>query len=301
MEQVSNVDYKMEIRQEIAFDTDIFRELLLKSNEDFNNVYFELIKILERIQDFHEIAINSKWLSEIEVLETLNIDYNLLNIFQQLLLRNDRIKFLHVNSDESSDKDIYEIANALFQNILVSDKNNNVKYKLNKYNKTQFISDNYNNDCVLFRLPKTTDYNSGDILKNLNFFGFYLKNCNFIEFVDPYLIQPNYNSSLDFTLCILDQISGDLDVCFHYDIDKSINSEYENFCKIIKSHKPNIRICSPQRYNKKNNHDRFIIINKEFFSLKFTSSFNNIVKNKKVFNIKKNFSIIIKKGRLYQD
>lgn len=285
-------------KQKIAFDVNVFKELLSNANKDINYFYLELPKVISQIQDYHNLTCNLKWLSDVELLKTLNIDYNILNQFYQLLLRNDKIKFYNINDMDNSDEYVYKMANVLPQKILVSNKNQDVAYKLNIYNEQQFVSKDYKNNCVLYRLPKILRYTSGDILNDFNFMGFYFNDCTLVEFIDSYLLKPNYNSSLDLILSFLGQIKEGTNVRFHYDIANSKDFEYNLFCNDIKDAYPFLKLCKPKQKNGKY-HDRFIIIDENKYSMTFTASFNNIEKKINVFEVNKSFEIIIEEGRLY--
>jgi hypothetical protein len=283
-------------RQEIAFDVDVFKEILSNPLEKIDFPYRILYEILNFIRKYHNIVFNKKWLEEIEMIGDLITDQNTRKYFMQLLLTDLKVENSSVNKNDKTDDYIYNIAKYLQQKILITNKNKDTDYKLNTYSDIQFVSDNYKNDCVLFRLPKTLEYTYDEELENFNFLGFYLKDCSLIEFVDKYIDD----SSVEFIFSILNQLDKDTKVYLHYDILNSTFFKYEDFRKNAKAKYPNLKFYKkPIPYIKEKKHDRLIIIGKNKYSIKFTTSFNNIEKNEGKYKVKKSFTIIIKEGRLY--
>jgi len=302
MEQNINFGIDSSImKQDIALDIDMFKEILSRPKEGNNSPYTALYEVYKKILEYHNIACNSKWADEIDIIEKAITDQTTKDYFGQFLIRDSRINKIKVNDDDTTDEYIYNIAKCLQQKILVTNKDKDTDYKLNAYNEQQFVSDKYKNDCVLYRLPKILGYTSGDIFNDFNFLSFYFNDCTLVEFIDAFLLdpcKPNYNSSLDFILSFLGQIKEGTNIRFHYDIANSKDFEYKLFCNEIKKAYPSLKLCKPEQKNGKN-HDRFIIIDKNKYSMTFTASFNNIEKKINVFEVNKTFKIIIEEGRLY--
>ena len=84
-----------------------------------------------------------------------------------------------------------------------------------------------------------------------------------------------------------------------------INPLQKKFRQIIKKKYLEIKFNDFKEYNDENNdvnHDRFIIINTDEISIRFTTSFNNLRQNEDgSYYVKDSFAIVFTRGREYYD
>lgn len=289
------------MRQKIVFDLNIIKDIIELSKSDYIMALIEFNSIIDKIKNYHDTVYNLNWLNELENMINENMDFNLRDLFKQVLLRKD-IMNLYLSNLILDNNSLYKYKLASNQpdKILISDNCEPNEFDLNIYNKEIFVNEPNKNNCILYRIPKYFQYNAGDTINGFDILRFYLENSSLIEIIDPYLLEQK-NTTYQLIESFLKQTGNEIKLRFYYHFNKDTKEEYKNLKKRILQKFPNINILNPKPYNNIDNHDRFIIVNKDLFSIRFSCSFNNLVFHDNYFRIKSNFTINIVEGREYED
>ncbi|HMU44266.1 MAG TPA: hypothetical protein PKA80_13285 [Ignavibacteriaceae bacterium] len=293
--------------QPIALNTKVIADLI----NDWVNVKSQrsFFKLTENLEQFHQVYIDknesgSKWLDEFrEIRDSIN-DQNIKRIFDDLIgPRN--IKYFPVTLTQLENY-FFEVTSQTPDKIGISNSTA-ILDELMFYDLSKFNSNEYDSDCRLFRLPKTITFTPGKELKNYYFLKPYLQIAKKLEFCDPFLFN-NFVYDDDYTF-----VRGVIQNCPKlseleiYCTPSNTNPLQKKFKKFIENYNKNITFSYFKTYNssKKNknvNHDRFIIVDTNKISIRFTTSFNNLRKTSSGgFKAKDSFLIEFSSGRKYYD
>ncbi len=290
------------MKQKITFDIAVFNDIIRKSKDDLYLAEMDFFEIVSTIRKFHHTLRNSFWKSDLEYLFLNDIEHNLKDKFMQCLFRADFMNYIDVNYNEDDKGDyLYKLALSQDDRILISDKTDYHSSDLNIYNRNEFINDSQSNDSLLYRIPKTNYFRAKSILNNFNLLKFYLSDCTLLEIIDPYLLKNSYIPAFNFISAILQLINHDLKIRCYYFFDKYSENEYDRLIDKLSMDNKNIEFLKPKHYYDENNHTRYLIINKDLFTIEFNASFNNFNKVNNGFHVSKGFSINIVEGRHYED
>jgi len=298
--------------QPLAFQLDLLEELVEKlQNGDYNTIslYFKLIT---KLKDFHVIYFDNSvdqngsiWFEKyVNILENAKVNkqiaFNYLNgTFIREFVKMEKVNINQINEDNID----YQIAQATPDKLLLCKKNVEKNINLNYYSSDRFINEKYGQDCILYRLPKNQEFRAGSVIKNFDFLKPYFRNCKNIEIFDNYLFRKRTNKvDSDFIRDIIKLVEWRSDLKIYFDMNPLSLSLFNEFKECIHSVNPNIIINKPEQYSKQRNHDRFIILDKDRISLRFTTSFNNYKRDESGFyKVLDNSSIIYTRGRSYED
>ena len=151
-------------------------------------------------------------------------------------------------------------------------------YDLSVFNSNEWVA-----QCLLFRVPKTIHILPSYTFHNLRIFSPYLRTAEEIEFCDLFLFESAkfFESETNFVFEVLSLCKESVKVKIHCRPNPT-NISQRKFEKEIKNRFRKIKFDGFFKYNLPNknvNHDRFIIVNLNEYSIRFTSSFNNLSKN----------------------
>ncbi|MCR4417583.1 MAG: hypothetical protein NUV92_07545 [Ignavibacteria bacterium] len=296
------------MKQPIVLDPEVIFTLL--NNRDvLDNGYnfFRLIKILKEhhIIVFDNNSGTSIWLNEFE-----KIKNSLKNKYESQFLNYINPKHLNfafyiINSDQKNF--LFELAQKTPEKIGIKYESLK-KDKIIFYDIKYFNSDN-NNDTenFLLRDNKTIELSIGTTISDFRLFSPYVREAQQIEICDKYfMINPNYDDDLNFILSIVKKSKKLNKLIFHINLDedKQLNDYKKEliFSRASEFFGEKGIELDFYLYNSELNHDRFILIDTNKFSIKFTTSFNNFRKiNENTFRVAKACSIIFTTDRKYFD
>lgn len=172
-------------------------------------------------------------------------------------------------------------------------------YDLKSFNTNEFDASNY-----LFRIPKVVTIKPGEKFDDLRLFSPYIREACKIEFCDLYLFRSAKSESEITFINEIIKLSDRLNqVIIHCELNP-LNISQIKFSEAIKSNYKHLSI-EFKKYNPPTrdvNHDRFILVDENKFSIRFTTSFNNFRKSSFTkFEAKDSFIIEFSKGRKYFD
>ncbi|MCX8042477.1 MAG: hypothetical protein N3A56_08355, partial [Thermodesulfobacteriaceae bacterium] len=129
----------------------------------------------------------------------------------------------------------------------------------------------------------------------------FIRDASTIEFCDRYLfINPNYDDDVNFLFNIVSLTSQVKKIKIFTDTIE-YNRLHELFLSIVKGINSELSV-DFINYNSNKNHDRFIIVDEDKISIRFSTSFNNFRRNQNgIFKVKDNCSLVFTTGRNYID
>ena len=290
--------------QPITISTEVISKLIVDCTSSKSLGMFH--KFSENLEKFHEIYIdkhnhNSTWYKNfIEVRDRIT-DHNIKKLFNDLLgPRN--LKYIF--KDLFTESDIfYELTRMTPDKIGLNCKNQSYK-EVKYYDLNTFNSLENNPSCLLFRLPKYINVPPKYKFNDINFFNPYLREATKIEFCDPYLFKDSkYENDIKFMWCILKNCTNVSSIELHCEPNPQ-NILQKNFEKKLKELFPKTKGGIMKKYKggvNDVNHDRFILIDHDRISIRFTTSFNNIQVHPNIYIAKDSFLIEFSKGRKYYD
>ena len=245
----------------------------------------EFHKLTENLERFHHVYIDknknrSNWLIRFRDIRSAIKDQNAKKLFDDLIgPRN--IKYIPI--EISNHDNYFHVLTCQTPDKIGLNQKSEVIDKATYYDLNVFNSNELNILCLLFRVPKVLSVRPGYKFQNFRIFAPYLREAKQIEFCDLFLFEKAkyFESETSFIFKILDQCKEYSKVRIHCKPSPA-NISQKNFQKKIKSNFPKIEFEGFIEYNppkKDVNHDRFIIINGNQISIRFTTSFNNIIKN----------------------
>lgn len=291
--------------QPIAVDTQVISQLI----SDWTNPRTQRIfhKLVENLEQFHQVYIDktnngSNWLNNFrEVRNNIN-DFNVKKLFDDLIgPRN--IKYIPVKINQDTDP-ILELTRQTPDKIGLSSVQKVID-DLKFYDLTLFNSVDYNTQNYLFRIPKIITMPPGEELKDLKSFAPYLRNAIKIEFCDLFLFKnPQYEDDAEFLFSILCICKNIKEIEIHCEPNKLNILQKKVRDRLQKEFGKNI-FTDFKKYNPATsnvNHDRFIIIDNDKISIRFTCSFNNLRKTSSGgFKVIDSFLVEFSQGRKYYD
>jgi len=291
--------------QPIALNIQVLEQLIdnwsdVKSQREFH-------KLAENLENYHCIFIDKKdhrsvWLENLRSLRNNIKDSNIKKIFDDLIGPKN-IKYKPVDVEDNQDL-LISIAQKTPDKIGLNTKklrSNDLRfYDLKTFNTNEFDTTNY-----LFRIPKVVTIKPGERFDDLRLFSPYLRDANKIEFCDLYLFKSNKSESeITFITELIGLAGKPSEVIIHCEPNplnviqkKSLENLHSTFGKSLsveyKKYNPPTRDV---------NHDRFIIVDHNKYSIRFTTSFNNLKQSSKAkFEAKDSFLIEFSCGRKYFD
>ncbi|MBE0551276.1 MAG: hypothetical protein IH619_02690 [Ignavibacterium sp.] len=291
--------------QPIALNTKVIADLI----NDWVNVKSQrsFFKLTENLEQFHQVYIDknengSKWLDQFREIRNSIIDQNIKRIFDDLIgPRN--IKYNPVQISQVQDPFI-EVTSKTPDKLGISSIHKNLNdlmfYDLPSFNSVEYTSQNF-----LFRIPKNITIAPGEEFRNLRLFESYLRNASRVEFCDLFLFKnPQYEDDAEFIFMLLKLCENIREVEIHCE-PNNLNILQMKVKKRLKNEFGNRIFDDFKKYNPPTrdvNHDRFIIIDTDKISIRFTTSFNNLRKtNSGGFKAKDSFLIEFSSGRKYYD
>lgn len=291
--------------QPITLNIKIIADLL----NDWSNTKSQraFYKLTENLEQFHQVYIDknesgSKWMQAFREIRNSISNQNVRKTFDDLIgPRNIKYNPIEVVANQDS---FIEVTSKTPDRIGISPVHKNtddlIFYDLQNFNSLAYTTKNY-----LFRIPKTITISPGEEFRNLRLIEPYLRDATKIEFCDLFLFKnPKYEDDAEFIFLILRIIKNISEVQIHCEpnelnllqkkVKDRIRKEYDKaIFDDFKKYNPPTRDV---------NHDRFIIVDTDKISIRFTTSFNNFRKTSSGgFKVKDSFLIEISGGRKYFD
>jgi len=291
--------------QPIALNTKIIADLI----KDWVNVKSQrsFFKLTENLELFHQVYIDknengSRWLNELrEIRKSIN-DQNIKRIFDDLIgPRNIKYNPIQVNSIQDPFLAVtYQTPDKLGVSSVHKNIDDLIFYDLKSFNSVDYSSKNY-----LLRFPKNITISPGEEFHDLRLFEPYLRNASKIEFCDLFLFKnPQYDDDAELIFKLLKLCENISAVEIHCEPNK-LNLLQNKVKNRLKKEFGKTIFKDFKKYNPPTrdvNHDRFIIIDTNKISIRFTTSFNNLRKtNSGGFKAKDSFLIEFSSGRKYYD
>jgi hypothetical protein len=289
--------------QAISINTKIIDELV--SNWANSKVQREFHKLTDNLEKFHHVYIDkgyygSQWLNQFRRIRNNINDQNIRKLFDDLIgPRN--IKYVPVKVNRDDDY-LFEITRQTPEKIGINNKKDSLT-ELQFYDLTTFNSHDFDIRNFLFRIPKNVTVLDGEVFKDMRLFSPYVREAVKIEFCDLFLfVNQKYEDDAEFIFCLLNLCPNVKEIIIHCEpnplnvlqkkVETHLKKQFEkNVFKGFKKYNPPTRDV---------NHDRFIIVDTDKFSIRFTTSFNNLRKNVNgYFEAKDSFLIEFSKGRKY--
>jgi hypothetical protein len=291
--------------QPITVDTEIIDSFFKEWND--SKLQREFYKLTENLELFHQIYIDknngkSKWLNKFREIRNSINDHNVKKIFDDLIgPRN--IKYIPININPDNDP-ILEVTRHTPDKIGLS-KVRQVINELNFYDLPHFNSVEFGPDNYLYRIPKNITIQPGQEFSNFKLFEPYIRDAKKIEFCDLFLFKnPQYEDDAEFLFSLLNVCRNLEYIEIHCEPNKINIRQIEVKSRLKKEFGKNI-FTEFKKYNPPTrdiNHDRFIIIDTDRISIRFSSSFNNFrIVSKNRFKVVDSFLIEISRGRKYFD
>lgn len=289
--------------QPISINPKIIDELF--SNWADSKVQREFHKLTDNLEKFHEVYIDkcnygSQWLDEFRRIRSKINDQNIRKLFDDLIgPRN--IKYIPVEVNQG-DNFLFEITHKTPEKIGVNNEKDSSK-ELQFYDLIKFNSHDFDTRNFLFRIPKNVTVSPGEVFKDMRLFSPFIREAVKIEFCDLFLFKnPMYEDDAEVIFCLLN-LCRNLKEIIIYCEPNPLNALQKKVEVHIKNHFGKNVFKGFEKYNpptKDVNHDRFIIIDTDKFSIRFTASFNNLRKNTNgFFKSKDSFLIEFSEGRKY--
>lgn len=291
--------------QPIALNIEVIKTLI----DDWTNynIRSDFFILARNLKDFHIIFIDehnriSKWLEDFKKFRNSIGDDDIRKMIDELIGPKN-LKY-HPVQLKSSNNLIFSIAEKTPEKIGLHTQTCR-KEELRFYNLSCFNTNEFDSQNYLFRIPKTITIKPGEKFDDLRLFSPYVRNAKKLEFCDLFLFKnTNATGEVKFLLSIL-QISDCLEeVIFHCE-PNPLNIAQKKIEKDLKSIFRGKVSCEFRKYNpptKDVNHDRFIIIDNDKFSIRFTTSFNNLrLSNEGKLIVRDSFLIEFSRGRKYFD
>lgn len=286
--------------QPIAVNIEVLNSLI-SCFDDYKNQR-EFHKLVENFEKFHIIYFDKRWLNTFnEFRESIKND-NIRKLVDDLISP----KNLKYEAVEINNKDDYltDIARVTPEQIGLHTESCRKK-ELRFYNLTCFNSNEFDSQNYLFRLPKTVTFKPYEKFEVSRLFAPYVRDANKLEFCDPYLFKnTNAKGEIEFLIKILELSDCIGEVIFHCELNP-LNLNQKKIEEHIKTKFKKRCSCQFSKYNlppKNVNHDRFIIVNKDKFSIRFTTSFNNLIlSSDRELSVKDSFLVEFSSGRKYYD
>jgi hypothetical protein len=173
------------------------------------------------------------------------------------------------------------------------------------YSLKRFLRDDeYTPQCVLLRRTKVVRLRPRDILP-VESIAPYVRSCETLEFCDNFLFKNKKPRDVAFLGDVMSLAPGLKRVALHYDrssIDPYIKKNSEEFVTRCASSRPGVTIDPRQYESWRGNHDRFILADRDRWSIRFTTSFNNLSPEaERKYCVEDDFDMIFVKGREYHD
>ncbi len=293
--------------QPIAVDKEIFEEIF--SNIDDGKYSEMLNSITKLLRQFHEIVVNktdagkSDWE---EFMDELKHKFNspIVSYFIDALLSPANLKFIAKPIANKNDA-FTEHVNATPDKIGLSEKIRKVKINGAKiFRIKEFVSEEYSPINNLFRLNKNVTVKPDFCFSNFKFLAPYLRSATKLEFADKQLFKDTRTETeVNFLLEIIKQSENLKQLGLIWEPAK-INVRFNEFVQKAKEIHPGINIKESKQYKTRSkNHDRFIIVDHDKISIRFSTSFNNFYFNEKEnkYCSKAGFRISYERGRQFYD
>lgn len=288
------------MKQPIALDVEVIKYII--DNWEDNEVNFDGRHMAKLLKNLHFVYIDnfrgkSNWLSQVRALfretENQNLRKTLLDILGPRTLQ-----YVPVSIEDNADL-IKKIAEKTPDSIGIRNKSdivNDVMF----YSTGAFVSDQYHSKCRLYRPRKTIALDPDEVFSPSEILAPYLRDSTTLEFFDKFLFLPGkstVNSDLFESLISLCKKLTSFTIYTGHKSNPKIQKDIVNKIKHLVSEKT-FKGIVPYKSNK--NHDRFIILNENEITIRFTNSFNNLEKlDSDRYKVLKEFEISIREGRRY--
>lgn len=292
--------------QPAVIDTDTIKKCML-SWESIENrrLYYDLV---DNLKKFHALCIDdrNKWMLQLEQLKN-ELSQDAWQSLKAGFINNDKLnrRSTHVPLSEEL---LIALASQTPDKLLLSENNGYRRCGLNVYDLEQFSSNKYEPQCVLYRIPKTQKFPADYLIQGLNFLRAYLQNARRIEICDPYLFHNGQQlwGQENFILDVLDLCLNIESVQFHWGAE-SDNEAYRSFRRKFEAKypigniEPHVLYTRGSKDKPSKNHDRFILVDHDRYTIMFSTSFNNFKPCGRSYKVKKSCTITFDEGRQYID
>ena len=291
--------------QPITLHTSVISDLIDKWENVKTQRAFH--KLAENLENYHQVYIDknengSRWFKNFREIRNQIQDQNLRKLFDELLgPRN--ITYCPVAIDNIEEY-LYEITKLTPDKIGIDQlrrKERDVVY----YDLNLFNSNDLDLECFLYRLPKTLHIPPGYLFNDVRILTPYIRDAKKIEFCDLFLFKnPQYKDDVEYIFKILQHCNKLNKVEIHCEPNKLNILQKQVDLRLKQDYGKDI-FSGFKKYNpptKDVNHDRFIIIDTNKISIRFTTSFNNFRRTSTGgFKVKDSFLIEFSSGRKYYD
>lgn len=293
--------------QPVALDLRLIEQL--RDNWADYKTQREFHKMTEYLEKYHSIPIDnqggvSEWLTGFRKMLDSIQDQNLRKMFDDLLgPRN--MKFTPVMLSQVSDL-LKNLAETTPDKIGVQSKSK-TEEAIRYYNLIDFNSQEYDTRCRLYRIPKTITFKPGKEFSPAEILAPYIREAKQIEFCDLFLFKnPKFDDDAEFILSVLRLCSKPAEILLHGEPNELnlLQKKTENTIKSLYGDKVYKGVKKYNPPTKDDNHDRFIILDRNKISIRFSSSFNNLRKvavKENIFKVKDSFIMEFSHGRKYYD
>lgn len=294
--------------QDIAFDVEVIDSIL--SNSTSVDSISKLMRISQYLKEYHRIIDSisesdiSFWQESINKIKQKFKGHEFIQ-FLDFLFGPVNLRFAPVKSNYKDDKFYYHIKQSP-DKIGITERDIDFDNQYFIYSSNEFISNNFNNRNNLFRLTKVINYKKGDEFYPQVFYP-YLRKAKKIEYADKYLFAEASELDNKIILSIIDECKALNEMIIYSELNipeiklAFKKATFKSFKKTLKKHSPKIDLEEMKQYNSHDNHDRFLIVDNDKYSITFTTSTNNLeIKGDKLF-VKKPFKIVFSKCRDYID
>ncbi|MBS4027168.1 MAG: hypothetical protein KGZ58_00905 [Ignavibacteriales bacterium] len=310
------------MKQPIAIQFEVISNIINKCKNNDTDAYLSFFSLIKLLKEFHTVYIDkdknnySRWASfQLELGKSIT-DTTLKSLYDNLLgpntlSNNSNISFLQKTTQSETIEEIYtELARLTPEKVFLFDRVQHRENDIRYYSTERFLKEEqYNSDCVLLRIEKVIDIQPNRTFKHLDFLSPYLRTAKTIEFCDDFLFLDGQQNDTEFIFDVLRLFSNFQSAVIHFDMNEfnGLNQIHpKNFEANFKRRFPNKQPPTFKQYRsqRNENHDRFILVDNDKYSIRFSHSFNNIKLQDSANRIYKSgdaFQITFTRGRKYFD
>lgn len=284
------MDYKY--KQEIAIENNIISnffddELDISKLADFFSFY-------NKLKDYHLIFGNYE--SYKSFIHSIKEKHSYFQSYEDILLNNIQFKpslVADFNSNVQKTKDKIGLSDS----IISGDSNSII------YSSKDFINNSFDHRCKLFRIPKNIVIKPNTNLGNLEILNPFLRNAELVEIMDPYFFKDTKKDNLIYIRLLnilLEKCNNAKEIIIHFYNDNDTLTQFNFWKNSLNKKFQKIKV-DASKYNVNQNHDRYIVIDSNSYTITTTTSWNNVIINNGDFYSHKGFQLPIEEGRIYVD
>jgi len=278
-------------KQKIALDFGII-EMIFTQNSVYN-MAAKWHKFEERFSPFNQAVTNIvKWEKDIENLKTKSDEF-----------QNYTIALLKLDYYDVPFEDFNDCVRSTDDKIGISNNLTNEIKDFMIYTLDMYLDNKYDHRCRLYRIPKNIVIKPKTNLGNLEILDPFLRNAEVVEIMDSYFFKDTKKDNLIYIRLLntlLEKCNNAKKIIIHFYNDKVTLAQFDFWKNSLNKKFQKLEVVS-SRYNVKSNHDRYIVIDHDAFSITTTTSWNNIEFKDNQFFSPKGFQLSIETGRIYLD